>query len=492
MREDWHRQLLLRRREWERNPAPATATAYLRALLVSNAQVGTMLEVVAQTPPTPDQAQMAALHRWHALVLAHAGDDLDGARALLRRAAAEVGPWAEALHAVEDYLTLTLDRLPKLRPVPAQHTETSQFAAAVSATAHAAAGQVPAARAALAAGEWTDPDMIRTRDVVHGMAHLLAGEVGEALAWSRRHMEEALEALDPEGVPGHAYVAVSALMLGGRMHELRTMLGSVLSTGLTSSVQRHYTDSLLGLAAVLAARDGLATSDASFYRHIRTAASSSTLPLPAWVMTRADPGAMGDEDAQTADDLWEAVEGYLDRGFVVAGVLLGGVALDLSPDPRRIATLREVVGPDAPGLLDAVLRVAEAAVEVDPAAGVALGQRLLETGLVSLGVRTTGHSIRRLRAAGAGREAREVLDAMLQQLRGVGVDPDPLLGSLAPAQQLSPREQQVGSLVARGMSNAEIARALGITPKTVENHLNRVLHKLSARDRSDVARAFRG
>ncbi|NYE19253.1 helix-turn-helix transcriptional regulator [Microbacterium immunditiarum] len=491
MREHWHRQLLLRRREWERNPEAATAILYLRALLVNNAEVETMSRVVAQTPPSTDQAQMAELHRWHALVLAYAADDLAGARTLLQRAATEVGPWAEVLHAVEDYLTLTLDRLPEPRAVAVQRTETRQFSAAVSAATHIAVGDVSEARTALEAAEWTDADMIRTRDVVRGMANLIAGEVEEALAWSRRHVEEARDALDTESVYGHAYVAVSALILSGRMNELRTMLGNVLSTGLTSSVQRHYVDSLLGLAAVLAARDGHTTRDASYYRYLRSAARSSTLPLPAWAMARADI-EVADDDPEGAEHLWDAVQGYLDRGLVVSAVLLGGVALDLSPDPDRVATLREATGPRAAGLLDAVLRVAEAAVDDDPVAGARLGRRLIDAGLVSLGVRATGHSIRRLRASGAATESREVLDALVRQLHGAGIDPDPLLGSLAPTRQLSPREQQVGSLVAHGMTNAEIARMLGITPKTVENHLSRILRKLGATDRSEVVGVFRG
>lgn len=490
MREDWHRRLLLRRREWENNPSPTTAAPYLRALLVSDAEVETMLDVVSRTSASPDQAQMAAFYRWQALVLAHAADDLDGARALLERAAPEVGAWAEVLYAVEDHLTLTLERVPEPRPLPA-NGDTRQFGATVAAAAQVVQGRIPEARAVLAVGEWTDPDMIRTRDVVRGMAQLVAGEVGAALAWSRQHLEEARDALDPEGVPGHAYVAVSALMLGGRVHEMRALLGSVLSIGLTSSVQRHYMDSLLELAAALATRDSLMTLDETSDRRNRTAGGRSPLPLPTWgwAITRTDPAVA--VDAEETDQLWDRVLTYLDRGLLVSAVLLGGTVIEMAPDAGRVASLRAAVGSDAAGLLEAVVQVAEAAVEEDPAVGAALGRDLIGTGLVSLGVRAVGQSIRKLRGAGAGAEARELLDAIQAQLRGLGIDPDPLLGYLAPAQQLTPREQQVGSLVARGMTNAEIAQALGIAPKTVENHLNRMMRKASARDRSDIARAFR-
>jgi DNA-binding CsgD family transcriptional regulator len=53
--------------------------------------------------------------------------------------------------------------------------------------------------------------------------------------------------------------------------------------------------------------------------------------------------------------------------------------------------------------------------------------------------------------------------------------------------RLSRREEEVVELVGRGLTNAEIAQNLGLSPWTVKRHVARVLDKTGARRRVDLA-----
>ena len=71
---------------------------------------------------------------------------------------------------------------------------------------------------------------------------------------------------------------------------------------------------------------------------------------------------------------------------------------------------------------------------------------------------------------------RRVIDRMAQQ-------PTPELADKAKLESLTPREREVLAMIARGLSNREIAAALTVEESTIRTHVKRILMKLDLRDR---------
>jgi DNA-binding NarL/FixJ family response regulator len=63
---------------------------------------------------------------------------------------------------------------------------------------------------------------------------------------------------------------------------------------------------------------------------------------------------------------------------------------------------------------------------------------------------------------------------------------------VAPGEELTAREREVLEHLAKGASNRQIARDLGVSLKTVQNHVSRVLDKLQAADRTQAVLRARG
>jgi len=53
--------------------------------------------------------------------------------------------------------------------------------------------------------------------------------------------------------------------------------------------------------------------------------------------------------------------------------------------------------------------------------------------------------------------------------------------------QLSPRERDVARLVARGVTNAEIARSLGLSASTVKHYVESAMRKAGVTNRVSLA-----
>jgi DNA-binding NarL/FixJ family response regulator len=89
----------------------------------------------------------------------------------------------------------------------------------------------------------------------------------------------------------------------------------------------------------------------------------------------------------------------------------------------------------------------------------------------------------RIVAAGEALLAPSVTRRLIEQVVSAGLAP-----SMAPrgTPELTPREREVLILLARGLSNAEIAAELVLADQTVKTHVSHVLTKLGLRDRAQA------
>jgi FixJ family two-component response regulator len=82
---------------------------------------------------------------------------------------------------------------------------------------------------------------------------------------------------------------------------------------------------------------------------------------------------------------------------------------------------------------------------------------------------------------------REAIEAWAR--RSMEKDQDSILAAEFPGHDLlTPREREVLAQIARGASNKEAGRHLGISPRTIEDHRANIMKKLGARNAADLVR----
>ncbi len=150
------------------------------------------------------------------------------------------------------------------------------------------------------------------------------------------------------------------------------------------------------------------------------------------------------------------------------------VLMDLNlPRTSGVAATASVVGlPDAPRVLVVTM------VDDDDTVVAALGAGARGYVLKGAGGAEIVAAVRTVAGGGA--------------VFGAGVATQVLAMASSPAGQrdrngLTDREWEVLELIARGDSNVAIARSLGLTVKTVQNYVSRILDKLAVSDRTQAA-----
>ncbi|MEO9120033.1 MAG: response regulator transcription factor [Solirubrobacteraceae bacterium] len=87
-------------------------------------------------------------------------------------------------------------------------------------------------------------------------------------------------------------------------------------------------------------------------------------------------------------------------------------------------------------------------------------------------------------SSGAAWLSPRAAEVVLGRIRSASPEPQ---SELSPMQQLSSRELDVLRLISAGLANADIASTLGISPRTVKNHVSNLLAKLGLPSRVQAA-----
>lgn len=501
LQEHWHRELLVRRTEWETSPTPRTAAVLLRTMLVTGADAQQVLAVREVTPRTGDLRELVAFDDWYALFVGAVEHDLEWVRAVLSQARAEADEWVALIDGIEAFITLLVDHAPdpdSLPPAAAlvgAPVDTREIVGIVRAELLLVQGRSADALATLDAVGSPDSTFAQARLTVRPWAYFLEGRLDEALEAAQTVLVEARGTHDIEGIVGAAYVAAQVLVVRGRISEMRTLLGSVLSAGVLPALQRPQLVALLSMAAFQAVEDGRGTTARALAEQalaLRTGPGAYPLGSPTHAIARLDGADLPPMQmrALTAERLWAEAEALIARGYTLSGFTCGVLAVVEEPTAERGAVLQAAAARIPAPLVRQYEALVTALCEGDPEGLVTLGDRHADAGLVWTATRAYSAALAALRATGSAARAAEVHEEARRRLEVWGHEAAASLRSAAEGAELTAREDEIARLAASGMTNQDIARRLLISVRTVENHLHRVFRKLGVDNRADMSRVL--
>ncbi|MFC4245375.1 LuxR C-terminal-related transcriptional regulator [Gryllotalpicola reticulitermitis] len=479
-------------RAWCESPCAETANRYVVALREEPAAGSTLRSALFKTHVGSDapaaEAFAVLTHQFLWVILGGRSDFGEVGRRIDRFITLFPG-WRAQAESLAIALEVSVDRTgtadERLTRLADQHPETG-VVQLVRAFLLVLSGRPRAALDVLDAGEDTAATLMREfRVLTRAVALVATGDAEGSLVYSLAHYREARRSLNRTELNLLGYVACAALLQAGRWDEAAELAARIVGLGRPGFLARPAHAALLRMMSFLAAFSGNGAIAQATLLELREYADID-FPLPgmqpAW--TDAISAFREAGSSKAADLLQVAATREHQMGRVASSAALAIAAAVLSPTHSRVDVLSRITANSPEQLHAQFARLARACIErpedLEALAGAYqqdgdeyLAARLLracEAGSIS------APEARMFAAAAASIEASD------GRLRGEATAPP----VVRPAGSLTDREREV-SLLADSMSNADIASELGVSRRTVENHISRALKKAGLRSRRDLA-----
>lgn len=498
-------RLAVRRAEWQHDPSRATAVRLLDAMAQAGADRADVEEVVAAARERLAPGA-GAVDEWYARYLGLACGEPDAALAV------PVPPGADGRRE-RARLELLLGRpLPPAEPAeptePPEPTAPADAPEDDDARGDATPPDPPGtgtgdAWLLLARGQVRDaleapgPEAVRDQSpptaedrAVRGIAAILAGSIDAAVREAGRAQDAARADLDGPAVEISAAVAAFGLALAGRSGELREHLAAALALGPAAPLQPWARAGLLCVGAAVAAADRRVV----VARALADGLAAMRLPLSPVPLTSAALARLrvsvvaGEDPREGAVALWREVDQSLDRGFVAAAVLSGAAAAEVLPDHPVAARVAAAGATSQGAVLPLLGRYVAALASGRPDRAAEVAPALDAAGLRVHAVRAHARAASLAALRGDPATAQSELAAADAVVARAGGDLDGAVDAVGPVSGLSSRELEIARLVAAGSSNRQVAQALGVSVRTIDNHLYRIYRKVGVSDRESLAR----
>ena len=483
MREHQLRRLSIAQEAWTEHPSKDTAVELVDALSKTRSRESEIQTVMRESAELGGTE--AGLDRW-ALTFSQSIAAKDPAAAVdWLRVQATMNPKLSAvllaraaiLHAtfVE---AIVPDWLPDPATLDADHSGSVQLAHAFIALL---SGDVDDAEAMAVELRKTYSDS--ALDSVMVVACIAQGNFRPAREISARGLRQATAAFDVSEMFRYAYLGGISAMFGGRFGEAEEMVASVSQLALPRD-ERMENIGVLAVGAAIASRRGGIVADVPpepdevFIRNGPFPGQQRDWVRSDLLRSQGDAAGSADVLSTLGDTLWE-----MGNRFTAAYAYL--VAAETHPVEARLRMLDERVALVGGRAIQVQRELMIARIRED------LPEMIRAVKLYEKSERwaqslTTWREIEMLGVRDGDSalvaESKEAVEQILTDLGDERVMGAP--GRLP--RNLTDRESEVARLVAAGLSNAEIAKMLYVSVRTVETHLGRVLRKAGVNGRDEL------